>query len=36
MTWDQKRIRRTFLDYFVNKAGLGHREVESSPIIIRW
>jgi alanyl-tRNA synthetase len=35
MTWDQKRIRRTYLDYFVNKKGLEHREVESSPIIPR-
>lgn len=33
MSWDQKRIRRTFLDYFVNRAGLEHREVPSSPLI---
>ena len=35
MTWDQKRIRRTYLDYFVNKKGLEHREVASSSIIPR-
>jgi alanyl-tRNA synthetase len=35
MTWDQKRVRRTYLDYFAKKAGLEHREVASSPIIPR-
>lgn len=35
MTWDQKRIRRTFLDYFVEHPTLPHREVPSSPIIPR-
>ena len=35
MSWDQKRIRRTFLDYFVQRKGLEHREVPSSPIIPR-
>ena len=35
MTWDQKRIRRTFLDYFTQHATLPHREVPSSPIIPR-
>lgn len=33
MTWDQHRIRRTFLDYFVEHPSLPHREVPSSPII---
>ncbi|MCB9528795.1 MAG: alanine--tRNA ligase [Myxococcales bacterium] len=33
MTWDHKRIRRTFLDYFTRHATLPHREVPSSPII---
>ena len=35
MTWDHKRIRRTFLDYFVDHPTLPHREVPSSPIIPR-
>ncbi len=35
MTWDQRRVRRTYLDYFVTRPGLEHREVESSPIIPR-
>jgi len=35
MSWDQKRIRRTYLDYFARHATLPHREVESSPIIPR-
>ena len=35
MTWTQKKIRRTFLDYFVNDEKLPHREVSSSPIIPR-
>ncbi|MCA9524924.1 MAG: alanine--tRNA ligase, partial [Myxococcales bacterium] len=35
MSWDQKRIRRTYLDYFAKHATLAHREVESSPIIPR-
>ncbi len=35
MSWDQKRIRRTFLDYFTQHATLPHREVPSSPIIPR-
>jgi alanyl-tRNA synthetase len=34
-TWDHRRIRRTFLDYFVKHERLGHREVPSSPIIPR-
>ncbi len=33
MTWDQHRIRRTFLDYFAQHATMPHREVPSSPII---
>ena len=33
--WDQKTIRRTFLDYFAQRPGLEHREVSSSPIIPR-
>jgi alanyl-tRNA synthetase len=32
-SWDQRRVRRTFLDYFVKRPGLEHREVGSSPII---
>jgi alanyl-tRNA synthetase len=35
MSWDQKRIRRTFLDYFAQHATLPHREVPSSPLIPR-
>ena len=35
MSWSQKRVRRTFLDYFVKHAELPHREVPSSPIIPR-
>ena len=35
MSWDHRRIRRTYLDYFKNKAGLAHEEVASSPIIPR-
>ena len=35
MNWTQKKIRRTFLDYFVQNETLAHREVSSSPIIPR-
>ncbi len=35
MSWTQQRIRRTFLDYFVEHKELAHREVASSPIIPR-
>ena len=35
MSWNQKQIRRTYLDYFVKHPTLPHREVESSPIIPR-
>ena len=35
MSWDHKRVRRTFLDYFVKHAKSPHREVPSSPIIPR-
>ncbi|MEZ4474353.1 MAG: alanine--tRNA ligase [bacterium] len=35
MSWEQKRIRRTYLDYFAKHATLPHREVGSSPIIPR-
>ena len=34
-TWNQRRIRRTFLDYFVKNAKLPHREVATSPLIPR-
>ncbi|MGK0359718.1 MAG: alanyl-tRNA synthetase [Bradymonadia bacterium] len=33
--WNQRRIRRTFLDYFVKHATLPHREVATSPLIPR-
>jgi len=33
MTWDQHRIRRTFLDYFAKHPSMPHREVPSSPIM---
>ena len=33
MNWHHRKIRRTFLDFFVNHPQLDHREVPSSPII---
>lgn len=33
--WNQRRIRRTFLDYFVKHPTLPHREVATSPLIPR-
>ena len=33
MEWHHRKIRRTFLDFFVNHPDLAHREVASSPII---
>ena len=33
MNWHHRKIRRTFLDFFVNHPSLVHREVASSPII---
>ena len=33
MNWSHRKIRRTFLDYFVDHPELAHREVPSSPII---
>ena len=35
MSWDHRRVRRTYLEYFKQKAGLEHEEVDSSPIIPR-
>lgn len=35
LEWNQRRIRRTFLDYFAQHATLPHREVASSPLIPR-
>ena len=35
MSWNQRQIRQTFLDYFIKHATLPHREVPSSPIIPR-
>jgi alanyl-tRNA synthetase len=33
MNWHHRKIRRTFLDFFVDHPELAHREVPSSPII---
>ncbi len=33
MSWQQKQIRRTYLDYFAKHPTLAHREVSSSPLI---
>lgn len=35
LEWNQRRIRRTFLDYFAKHATLPHREVATSPLIPR-
>jgi alanyl-tRNA synthetase len=35
MSWTQKQIRRTFLDYFAQHTELPHREVDGSPLIPR-
>ena len=35
MSWTQERIRRTFLDYFVQHKQLSHRELGSSALIPR-